>query len=520
MTDRRLSICLINPKLEPSYWGFDYALPLYPGDVRSTMINGALPTVAGLAGDHHVTILDENVAAIDFESLTRFDLVGVTGMTVQKARMVEILDRLRGLGVFSVVGGPYASVDPRFFAGRYDVLFEGEADTTWPSFLDEFAAGRPHQSIYRQDEPTDLSTLPLPRVDLVDAARYASGAVQFSRGCPFTCEFCDIIVTNGRIPRTKRPDQVIAELEDMRRAGFRHVFVVDDNFIGHIPEARALLTRIISWQEEHDYPVRLSTEASINLADDRELPELMHRANFRHVFIGIETPRHASLVESKKLQNVRGDSMDAKLARLRAAGLDVHGGFIVGFDHDDAEVFDEQYDFIQRNGIQLAMVGMLTAIPSTPLFERLRSEDRLVEDDPNCNIVPKLMTRDELRRRYWDLVERVYEPSAFLDRVLAGYRDPAYRDRRAALSRRTTRGRWKRRALGIALMWALFRSLASAGRLKQVGGVYARYLLTRNRRAGTSVGLTQFMGRLAEHWHLYRFTQDGKEGRLRLFNSG
>lgn len=519
---RTLSICLINPKFEPSYWGFDYALPLYPGDRRSTMINGALPALAGLAAGHDVTILDENVEPIDFAALAAFDIVGVTGMTVQKRRMIEILTRLREMELFTVVGGPYASVDEPFFAGMCDVLFSGEADTTWPEFLADFAAGRPTLAEYRQAEQTDMTRVPRPRYDLLKVQRYASGALQFSRGCPFQCEFCDIIVTFGRKPRMKRPEQVIEELEDMRRAGFFSVFIVDDNFIGNKVAAKELLRMLVEWQERHGFPLRLSTEASINLADDDELLDLLYRANFRNVFIGIETPRRESLLETRKLQNTRGDSLDDKLARIQSAGIDIHAGFIVGFDNDDAAIFDEQFDFIQRNGIQLAMVGMLTAIPKTPLYLRLKAEGRLVEDDANCNLVPKQMTRDQLRQGYWNLVRRLYEPGAFLERYFQVFRFPEYHRRRAEISRRASEGKLVPTAVyGLLLWWALFRTLLRDGSLWRVGKVYAGQFFARNLRLRPGViGFAQFMNRCVTHWHFFKFTREASGGRLRIYNSG
>src|SRR5262249_47952054 len=416
-----LSVCLINPRFEPSYWGFEYALPLYPGDRRSTMINGALPTVAGLAAGPDVALIDENVEEIDWAALSRFDVVGVTGMNVQRERQREILERLRAIGTFVVVGGPYVSVKEEAFEGLCDAMFVGEADETWPRFLADFAAGRAVKSRYEQQGRTDMTTLPIPRYDLLRVDRYASGSLQFSRGCPFLCEFCDIIVIYGRVPRTKEPAQVIAELDEMRKAGFFSAMIVDDNFIGNKKHAKELLREIAVWQREHRYPLRLSTEASINLADDPELLELMYQANFRQVFIGVETPRAASLEETKKFQNTRGDSMEAKLARIQRAGLDISAGFIVGFDSDDLAIFEDQYRFIQDNGILLAMVGMLGAIPKTPLYERLQREGRLMEEDPNCNFHPKQMTREELRANYWELVGRLYTPEAFFERYFAVY---------------------------------------------------------------------------------------------------
>ena len=518
---RCLSICLINPRFEPSYWGFDFALPLYPGDKRSTMISGSLPAVAGLCGDHQVHLIDENVEEIDWESLRDFDIVGVTGMNVQKERMHQILVRLRELKIFTVVGGPFVSVDEDFFTGLCDAKFIGEAETTWPKFLDDFAAGRVTENRYEQSAPTDMSQVPPPRFDLLKVDRYASGALQFSRGCPFQCEFCDIIVIYGRRPRVKEPAQLVAELDDMRRAGFHSAFIVDDNFIGNKKKAKALLEQLVPWMEQHNYPLRLTTEASIDLADDPELLELMYRANFRSVFIGIETPRLDSLKETKKFQNVRGDSMEAKLARIQSAGLDINAGFIVGFDSDDKGIFEDQFRFIQDNGITLAMVGMLQAIPRTPLYERLQREGRLFEEDPGCNFVPKQMSRDELRQGYWDLVKRLYTPEAFLDRYFKVFQSPEYLRRRAEICRKAGEGkRLPTLGYGLVLLWSLFWTLLRDGSLISVGKVYLKYFFLHNiRHRPDIIGFAQFMNRCVTHWHFYRFTREMTAGKLRTYNT-
>jgi radical SAM superfamily enzyme YgiQ (UPF0313 family) len=518
---RTLSICLINPRFEPSYWGFDFALPLYPGDKRSTMISGALSAVAGLCGDHQVTLLDENVEEIDWESLSRYDIVGVTGMIVQKERMRQILSRLKEMNVFTAVGGPLVSVDEAFFAGLCDVTFIGEAETTWPGFLEDYARGRPTETRYEQKTPTDMTTVPKPRFDLLKVDRYASAAVQYSRGCPFQCEFCDIIVIYGRKPRVKRPEQLVAELDELRRVGFRSAFIVDDNFIGDKRKAKAALELIIPWMEEHGYPLRLTTEASIDLANDAELLDLMYRANFRSVFIGIETPRMDSLTETKKFQNVRGDSLEEKLKRIQAAGLDVNAGFIVGFDNDDKGIFEDQFRFIQDNGITLAMVGMLQAIPRTPLYDRLKREGRLVEDDPSLNIVPKQMTRDELREGYWNLLKRLYTPEAYLDRSCRVYESKPYVERRAEICRKANEGRQlPTLAYGLMLFWSLCGALLRDGSLFAVGGVYARSFFSRKLRGRRGViGFAQFMNRCVTHWHFYKFTREATAGRLRAYNT-
>jgi len=519
---KKLKICLVNPKFEPSYWGFDYALPLYPGKVRCTMVTGALPHLAGLTPDHEVHLLDENVETLDFEFLETFDVVGVTGMNVQKERMREILLGLRERSIFTAVGGAYASVDEGYFDGLCDVLFSGESDTTWPEFIERFAAGKPYENVYRQAHPTNMAVLPSPRFDLLRVRRYATGSIQFSRGCPFLCEFCDIIVTFGRRPRMKRPEQIIAELDQLRKLGFLAAFIVDDNFIGNKKAAKELLRAIVAWQRQHSYPLRLNTETTINLADDAELLELLYEANFRSVFIGIETPRKESLEETKKFQNVSGDDLESKLTRIQNAGLDINAGFIVGFDHDDESIFEEQFRFIQDNGILLAMVGMLTAIPKTPLFDRLQREGRLRLQDFNCNYVPKQMSPEQLKRGYWGLLRRLYAPEAFLERYFRIYEYPEFRRRRAAIVAKASEQRnIKTLIYGLLLTWKLFWTLIREKQLRHVGAVYWRFFWRQRRRYQKGVvGFAQFVNRCVTHWHFWKFTEEGTNGRLRMFNSG
>jgi radical SAM superfamily enzyme YgiQ (UPF0313 family) len=414
-------------------------------------------------------------------------------------------------------------VHEAYFDGLCDVLFSGEADETWPAFVDCFASGKNFDNFYKQANPTDMTKVPKARFDLLKVNRYASGALQFSRGCPFRCEFCDIIVTFGRRPRMKRPEQVVEELEDMRNAGFFSCFIVDDNFIGNKKAAKELLRLIIAWQEKNSYPLRLTTEASINLADDAELLELLYRANFRSVFIGIESPRRESLQETKKLQNTSGDSLEEKLTRIRNAGLEVSAGFIVGFDNDDRAIFEDQFRFIQDNGILLAMVGMLVAVPKTPLYERLEKEKRLRLDDVNCNIVPAQMSPAELRNGYWQLLERLYTPENFLDRYFRQFREPDFLRRRAEIATKMTGSHSAVRTLiyGFILTWNLFWTLLRNGSLKEIGQVYLRYFFAHNVRYQRGiVGFAQFMNRCATHWHFYRFTREATAGNLRLYNSG
>ncbi|MBV8232364.1 MAG: cobalamin-dependent protein, partial [Planctomycetaceae bacterium] len=248
-------IVFINPRFEMSYWGMEYALPFL--GKRANLPVACLPLLAALTpAEHTVTLIDENVEAIDFARCVRADIVGVTGMSVQRFRMKEILANLKRRGVFTVVVGPWVTVREDYFGDLADVIFIGEAEETWPRFLSEWKQGL-HQVRYEQAEKSDMTKVPTPRFDLLKLRHYAFGSLQFSRGCPFQCEFCDIIITFGRKPRTKRPEQLVEELDDMRRAGFFSAFIVDDNFIGNKKAAKELLRLIIPWQEKHGYPLKL-----------------------------------------------------------------------------------------------------------------------------------------------------------------------------------------------------------------------------------------------------------------------
>ncbi|MCB0944133.1 MAG: B12-binding domain-containing radical SAM protein, partial [Mycobacterium sp.] len=376
----------------------EHALPML--GKKCNLPTACLPLLAALTPDgHRVTIVDENVEPIDYDLVARADIVGLTGMSVQRVRMREILGELKARGAFTVVGGPWVTVAEDYFEGLADAIFIGEAETTWPQFLSEWAEGR-HQARYEQLERTDMATVPVPRYDLIDTKNYLFGSVQFSRGCPFQCEFCDIIVTFGRKPRLKTSAQVIAELEALRRHKLLIAFIVDDNLIGNKVAAKDLLRDIAEWQAAEGYPLQFFTEASLNLAEDEEMMALMVAANITVVFIGIETPNEESLRETKKFQNVRGGTIVDRVRKVQDSGLEVWCGMIVGFDHDDSRIFKEQLDFIQQTDIMHAMVGMLSAIPKTPLHARLRSEGRLdlADEQPfGTNVIPLGMTREELR---------------------------------------------------------------------------------------------------------------------------
>src|SRR4051794_3494668 len=369
-------IVLINPRFEVSFWGMEHALPMM--GKRANLPVACLPLLAALTpGEHTVTLMDENVEAINYERCARADIVGITGMSVQRFRMKEILAELKRRGCFTVVGGPLVTVMEDYFEGLADVIFIGEAEETWPQFLKEWSQGL-HQYRYEQVEKSDMTALPTPRFDLLKMRHYAFGSLQFSRGCPFQCEFCDIIVTFGRRPRIKTTAQVIAEIEALWAQRMRIVFIVDDNLIGNKKEIKKVLAEVTAWQVAHGYPITFFTEASIDLADDPELMQMMLDANIIATFIGIESPNEASLRETKKFQNVRsGGTILEKVHRIQDAGIEVWSGMIMGFDNDDETIFDAQIEFIEKARIAHSMSGMLHAIAKTPLHARLAEEGRL-----------------------------------------------------------------------------------------------------------------------------------------------
>jgi radical SAM superfamily enzyme YgiQ (UPF0313 family) len=433
-------ICLINPRFPTSFWGLNHALPLMGKKCNMPVL--ALPTLAGLTPpDHEVVLIDENVQDIDFEALDDFDIIGLTGMTVQRDRMREILEELHARDKFVVIGGPWITVAEDWFTGLVDVLFIGEAEDTWPRFLEEWSRGE-HAPRYEQLEKSDMAKAPMPRYDLVPFREYAMGCIQTSRGCPFQCEFCDIIVIFGRRPRIKTAEQVVAEVDAQHKLGAHVIFLVDDNFIGNKKAAKVILRAIIDWQKKHGYPLAFFTEASLDLAEDDELLQLMAEAGLVAVFIGIESPDEAALRETKKLQNVRGGILE-RVHKVQAAGLEVYAGMIVGFDSDDETVFDRQFAFLQQARIVGAMAGMLSAIPKTPLYARLEAEGRLdnaAADDPRIatNVIPLSMSRETMRDGWLDLMERLYDTDEYFDRF-----DSLFIDARLPLA--TAKMNWLRR---------------------------------------------------------------------------
>jgi radical SAM superfamily enzyme YgiQ (UPF0313 family) len=516
-------IVLINPAFEVSYWGLEHALPLF--GKRANLPVAALPLLAALTPPGHtVTLADENVEPLDFDRLARADVVGVTGMSVQRFRMRAILAELKRRGAFTVVGGPWVSVQEDYFGPLADAIFVGEAEETWPRFLEDWAAGRPARR-YEQAERTDMTRVPVPRFDLLKVRHYLFGSLQFSRGCPFQCEFCDIIVTFGRRPRLKTAAQAIAELEALRALGLEIIFVVDDNLIGNKRAVKELLRAVAAWQEANGFPLVLFTEASLDLAEDAELMRLMVAANFLSVFVGIESPDEASLRETKKYQNVRkGGTMLERVHAIQRAGLEVWCGMILGFDNDGPGAFRAQREFVRAARIPHAMVGMLHAIPKTPLHARLAAAGRLDPADVpeyGTNVIPLRLTPRELRDGYVRVFNELYEPAAYFDRL-----DDLYLGQRYAPALARERY-WRRHP------WRRFKSAARF--LLRSAGLFARLMthirdpalrreyrrrLWRLLRARRDVGLLEiYLIKCAIHYHHYTMARQMAAGRGPIRNS-
>ncbi len=516
-------IVFINPRFEVSYWGMEHALPFM--GKRANLPVACLPLLAALTPEGHtVTLIDENVEAINFERCAQADIVGVTGMSVQRFRMREILAELKRRGCFTVVGGPLVTVQEDYFEGQADAIFIGEAEETWPQFLREHAQGL-QQYRYEQLEKSDMSLLPTPRFDLLKMRHYLFGSLQFSRGCPFQCEFCDIIVTFGRRPRLKTSAQIIAEIEAIRAQNIRIVFIVDDNLIGNKKAIKEVLRDVAAWQVAHGYPITFTTEASIDLADDTELMQLMVDANILSVFVGIETPNEDSLRETKKFQNVRdGGTMLEKVHRVQDAGLEIMCGMILGFDSDDETIFDAQREFLAKARIANAMIGMLHAIPKTPLHDRLRAEGRLdPSDEPEfgTNVIPLKIGREELRDGYVKVLDDLYEPEAYFQRL-----DALFIEGGLAMGRSRQRywntHRWrevKTKALFLAQATGLFVRLMSGIPEAHLRAEYRRRVLRFLRHRRDPGTLLFYVIKCAMHYHAYTMAKQMTSGRSRIYNS-
>jgi radical SAM superfamily enzyme YgiQ (UPF0313 family) len=408
---------LVNPVFPNSYWSGKYALPF--ARRRSILPPLSLITVAALLPDSwDLRLIDLNVENLTDRDLRSADVVMLTGMVVQRESLQEVLARCRELGVRTVVGGPYTSSLPEELADA-DHLVIGEGEGVVEVLAADLERGEA-KPVYRESDKPEMSETPVPRYDLLRPGAYHHMSLQYSRGCPFNCEFCDIIVLYGRKPRVKSPQQVTRELDAIRATGFRgDVFFVDDNFIGNRKTVKNMLPHLAEWRRRNGAGMEFYTEATINLADDPKLVKMMTEAGFTAVFIGIESPSDEALKETGKIQNLRRNLV-AQVHDLVERGIDVYAGFILGFDSDGPDIFDRMIDFVGRAGIPYAMVGMLSAPPNTPLHARLEDQGRLRDevwgDQFGLTNVITMLPTAEMLAGYRKVLETLYHPEMFFQR--------------------------------------------------------------------------------------------------------
>ena len=415
-----MKILLINPQTPDTFWSFKHAVRFVSRKASMAPL-GLLTVAAMLPPDWQLKLVDLNVTRLRDEDLCWADYVLLGAMLVQRESVEAIVSRCAKSGKTIIAGGPLFTTGHEAFP-QIGHFVLGEAEESLAELVADLCQGRPLRTVYRASNPPDITRSPAPRWDLIRLRDYVTMSVQFSRGCPFDCEFCDIIVMNGRVPRSKTPEQLIGELEGLRQRGWKEmVFVVDDNFIGNRSRTKALLRALIEWRARTRTSIGFLTEASMNLADDPELCALMVKAGFKKVFVGIETPSVEALAECHKSQNCNRNLLESVRA-LQRAGLEVMGGFIVGFDSDQSDIFKRQFEFIQHSGVVTAMVGLLTALPQTRLWHRLKREGRLESEstgnntDATLNFMPKL-NRAYLRAGYAELMKKLYEPRNYYQRI-------------------------------------------------------------------------------------------------------
>ena len=415
-----MKILLVYPQYPDTFWSFKHALRIISKKAAYPPL-GLLTVAAMLPDDWEKKLVDMNVTELTDEHLKWADYVFISAMVIQKNSVREIINRGKKLGAKIVAGGPLFTTGYEEFDG-VDHFVLDEAEITLPLFLQDLAKGS-GQHIYTSNQRPDIRKTPIPQWSLINMKKYSAMSVQYSRGCPYDCEFCDITVLNGHKPRTKDKDQLLAELDALYNQGWRGgLLFVDDNFIANKRKLKVeILPAIIDWAKEKGYPFSLYTQTSIKLADDEELMQLMVKAGFTTVFIGIETPNEESLSECNKLINKNRDLV-ASVRKIQNHGFEVLGGFIVGFDSDPISIFKSQISFIQKSGIVTAMVGLLQAPKGTKLYQRLKRENRLLRDisgdnmDCSINFIPK-MNYETLIDGYKKILNTIYSPKQYYERV-------------------------------------------------------------------------------------------------------
>ena len=415
-----MKILLVYPQYPDTFWSFKHALNFVSKKAAFPPL-GLLTVAAMLPEEWEKKLIDMNVTSLTDKDIKWADYVFLSAMAVQKESALHVIKKCKRLDTKIVAGGPLFTTETENFSD-IDHMVLNEAEITVPQFLEDLEKGE-IKPLYTTCEWPDINNTPVPAWDLINSKRYSSLSVQYSRGCPFDCEFCDIVVLNGHRPRTKGKDQLLRELDAIYDIGWRNsVFIVDDNFIGNKRKLKTeILPAIAEWMKKKKHPFSLFTEASINLADDEELMNLMVESGFNTVFVGIETPNEDSLIECGKSQNKNRNLVDA-VRKMQNFGLQVHGGFIVGFDSDPVTIFENQINFIQKSGIVTAMVGLLNAPPGTKLHKRLKGENRLVRNfsgnntDCTMNFIPK-MNYEVLVTGYHSILNTIYSPHHYYERV-------------------------------------------------------------------------------------------------------
>jgi radical SAM superfamily enzyme YgiQ (UPF0313 family) len=418
-----MRVLLIYPIFPKSFWSFDKTIALAGRKAMMPPL-GLITIAAILPQEWEYKLVDRNVRPVTEAEWAWADMVMLSGMIVQKEDFRRQIRQAKRRGKPVAVGGPYATSSPQeLLAAGADYLVLDEGELTAPLFLAALERGDKSGIFRSGEEKPDVTSTPIPRFDLLQFPAYSEMSIQFSRGCPFQCEFCDIIVLYGRRPRTKSPKQVLAELDRLYELGWRRsVFVVDDNFIGNKRNVKLLLDELQPWMREHGYPFSFATESSVDLACDQELMDKMVACNFAAVFLGIETPDPASLALTGKTQNMR-HPLEESVMRIARSGLRVMAGFIIGFDGEQTGAGGRIVEFVERTSVPTAAFSMLQALPDTALTKRLRREGRLldvgagnVNQTTLLNFVP---TRplEEIAHEYVDGFWRLYDPNRYMERV-------------------------------------------------------------------------------------------------------